>query len=253
MQQLELVKANPDMVRGCGSSRVRGGIYVESGSSPRGRPLELFLQDPVPPVPEGLVVPVRGVTTFTDETGVTHLIDRVGTSHYPYSSDLIEEVRRGGLSRMVTLRVANVGLSEKSHIYLVHDGARVVNGAELADFLYDDETRHNCALYNKVRPHRLDHLKNSKVACSRFPYAVAPHDEVEEQGEVVRYMRTFTASTHYQVTPPLPGGPEPVFEPGVVAILPITHISVVAGTDDDQKVTTLRGGVGGIPVSKSAS
>src|SRR5258707_634554 len=52
MFDLDFPKADP-VPRGCGE-REPGGVYAESGLSPRGRPLEEFLFDPPLPIPEGL-------------------------------------------------------------------------------------------------------------------------------------------------------------------------------------------------------
>ena len=118
--------------RGCGR-RVRGGLYWECGPDPAGRPLEDFLIDPPTPLPEGLRVSARGVTPLVTG-GVTHLIDWVGGAHYPNVADLVEEVRRFGLSRRLPVTLDTAALTPQSRLLLVHARALVRNAARYGPF-----------------------------------------------------------------------------------------------------------------------
>jgi hypothetical protein len=91
-------KADP-VPRGCGE-REPGGVYAESGLSPRGRPLVEFLFDPPLPIPEGLDLinkPQLWMRTLAsgepalDEEGqpIFDLLIWVGAEHYPYCSDYL--------------------------------------------------------------------------------------------------------------------------------------------------------------------
>ena len=235
-------------MRGCGATRKVGGVYVETRPSPNGRSVEFFLTDPVQPLPK-LGITKRGVNFFTLH-GVRHILDWVGESHYPFVTDFIEETRAHGLSRLVTPTIAREGLTQESCIFLAHAQALVTNPEQLAPYLYDGEAKRRCAHF--VRSQKLDHIDNSSVACTRFLYALPPVADHVEQGDTVFFRRKFTDATHYMVSPFLPGAPEPRLMPGIFAVLPITHISVVAGgSDDDAALESLRKGVAGIPVSKT--
>src|SRR6516162_114397 len=93
-------KADP-VSRGCGD-REPGGVYVESGLSSRGRPLEEFLIDPPLPIPEGLdlvnkpqiwkrMLPSGGPALDVDGFPIFDLLIWVGREHYPYVPDFLEE------------------------------------------------------------------------------------------------------------------------------------------------------------------
>src|SRR5437588_2065576 len=89
--------------RGCGE-RESGGVYVESGLNPFGRPLEHFLIDPPQALPEGLdlinkpqlwprVDPQTGDDILDPDTQepIVDLLIWVGEEHYPFCPDYIEE------------------------------------------------------------------------------------------------------------------------------------------------------------------
>ena len=106
MFDLDFPKADP-VPRGCGE-REPGGVYAESGLSPRGRPLEEFLFDPPLPVPVGLDLinkPQLWQRTLAsgepaldeEELPIFDLLIWVGAEHYPYCPDYLEEVKHWGL------------------------------------------------------------------------------------------------------------------------------------------------------------
>ena len=89
--------------RGCGD-REPGGVYVESGLSPYGSPLEYFLFDPPVPLPEGVdlvnkpqlwlrVDPATQEPVLDPTTGrpIYDLLIHIGAEHYEYAPDYIEE------------------------------------------------------------------------------------------------------------------------------------------------------------------
>lgn len=118
------------VLRGCGS-RVAGGIYLETGLSKHGRPIEDFLIDP----PTRLNADTRarmgitqvGVTPLPrqleDGTTVVHVVDWVGAEYYPCVTDFVEEVRRFGLSRRVPRNFDFSLLTPQSRILLLHSRA----------------------------------------------------------------------------------------------------------------------------------
>jgi hypothetical protein len=110
--------------RGCGTSRISGGVYFELGLSPNGIPLDAFLIDP--PLECTTKIPARGVLAI-ERDGVTHIVDRVGNQFYANVLDFWEEVRRFGLSRRISRNFPFEKLTSESRILLVHDKALIAN------------------------------------------------------------------------------------------------------------------------------
>lgn len=115
--------------RGCGASRVAGGLYAVSGGGTT--PLEEFLFCPPVLPPAGMRIAPRGVTLF-QHGGIWHIADHIGSEHYPNVADYVEEVRRLGLSRRIP---ANLDFSlltrGKSRIVLLHSRAYIFNYRDL--------------------------------------------------------------------------------------------------------------------------
>ncbi len=129
MFDLDFPKADP-VPRGCGE-REPGGVYAESGLSPRGRPLEEFLFDPPLPIPVGLDLinkPQLWQRTLAtgepalDEEGlpIYDLLIWVGAEHYKYCPDYLEEVRHWGASRRLNPNLDLLLLSRSSRMILAH-------------------------------------------------------------------------------------------------------------------------------------
>src|SRR5260221_9286452 len=121
MFDLDFPKADP-VPRGCGE-REPGGVYAESGLSPRGRPLEEFLFDPPLPIPEGLDLinkpqlwqrMLASGEPALDEEGlpIFDLLICVVAEHYPFCPDYLEEVKRYGSVRRLH---PHLGLSLLPH------------------------------------------------------------------------------------------------------------------------------------------
>jgi hypothetical protein len=92
------------VLRGCGE-RTPGGIYVECGVSPVGRPFEDFLVDPPLALPPGLGFEALANKPqfWTDpDTRATHLVLWIGEQFYPHVADFVEEARRFGISRKLS-------------------------------------------------------------------------------------------------------------------------------------------------------
>lgn len=118
-------KATP-VVRGCGE-RSPGGLYVECGLSPVGRPFDDFLIDPPLPLLPGLdATGLANKPRFVRDPadGTPHLVIWIGAEHYPYVSDFVEEARRFGISRKLSPSVLRqkeaADLSLASRMLLVH-------------------------------------------------------------------------------------------------------------------------------------
>jgi len=117
--------------RECGSGRTAGSIYLECGFSVHGKPLVDFLIDPVRFVdPHQLGLSAIGVTTITDVSGVTHLVDWVGESHYPYPLDFITEAARMGVSRKVATNTDFKRLTPGSMMIFLHAKGGIENNTD---------------------------------------------------------------------------------------------------------------------------
>lgn len=89
--------------RGCGS-RVKGGIYLCTGLSEHGSPLEAFLIDPVVPFDSAPGESFR-TPILRENPYMTDVVDAyvwVGESFYPSLVDYVEETRCKGASRRVS-------------------------------------------------------------------------------------------------------------------------------------------------------
>lgn len=104
--------------RGCGSRRP--GLYLCSGLSPFGMPLEHFLIDPPMPVPEHLDLPNK--FQWVDEES-QHLMHWVGAESYPYVCDIIEEGRHKGFSFRASPALDLSRLTPKSQMLVAHPRA----------------------------------------------------------------------------------------------------------------------------------
>lgn len=129
-------KADP-VERGCGE-REPGGVYCESGLSSHGRPLEDFLIDPPLPIPDGLdlinkpqlwqrLSPYGEPMLDAQGQPVFDLLIWVGSEHYPYCPDFLEEVKRYGASRRLNPNLDLALLSAASRMILAHP--KVINTA----------------------------------------------------------------------------------------------------------------------------
>ena len=155
------------IARGCGR-RKAGGVYAELQVGPGGIPLEEFLLDPPIPV-DGLssVTPV-GVSTL-ERGGATHVLDWIGSEHYPNVADFIEEVRVAGLSRRLPGSFDFSKLSDESRILTIHARAYVENTSEIRQKTW--ATRYHC-------PKRLDaHVDVSSETCLGVAWEDVEHGE----------------------------------------------------------------------------
>ena len=115
--------ASPMMARACGR-RKKGGIYSECPLGEGGTPIEDFLFDP--PAPLNIDLAPQGVKLF-ERDGIWHLVDWVGSSHYPNVADFVEEVRRMGMSRRLPKATSFERLTPESMHFLVHARAIVAH------------------------------------------------------------------------------------------------------------------------------
>ena len=123
------------MERGCGT-REAGGVYMELGLDEQGVPVEHFLLDPPrrldQATQQALGIRPIGVSTLADpqRPGVVHLVDWIGSSHYPNVADFVEEVRRFGLSRRLGRNFDFGQITPESRLLCVHANGWLENAAE---------------------------------------------------------------------------------------------------------------------------
>lgn len=194
--------------RACGSGRTVDSIYMECGEMLGGTPIEQFLTDPTAPF-DIVQFGVRavGTHTFTDASGVTHVLDWVGAEYYETVSDFVEEARLMGISRKIELRQAQQ-LSRASKLYLLHPKGHLLNHQEVG--------------------------QDSAVVCPNGQHSPGDpccglHWVVPEKGPVAG--RRPLVRGDYEVTPRKTGTPQPRYTHGIFMIVPITNLTLIARHD----------------------
>ena len=118
--------------RGCGYRKV-GGVYVVTGTSPYGKPVENFIVEPSGPSdPEQMGLAAIGVMPIriAPQDEQVHLLNWVGEEHYPNVTDFIEEVRRRGGSSRIPKNFDFESIKGKPYIYHMHAHAWIENALE---------------------------------------------------------------------------------------------------------------------------
>lgn len=223
-----VIPVNGNIERGCGY-RQQGAVYITCGLAPEGYggPLEDFLLDPPVLVPEHLQVPDRGVTVL-ERDGVFHVVDRVGSAHYPNVADFIEETRRFGLSRRLPINFEFEKLTSESRIILCHERAYVGTWSEYR--AEDPKGPWHCPK-SVVGPGRPGHPEATDGPCLGIVWEDITEGEVvsvELDGplagrEIVkRTMPSFEYRGHAR-----PSDSEPEYALAFFMSMPITAIEVV--------------------------
>lgn len=233
--------------RCCGGSRTQGGIYLICGVGAGGRPLEDFLLDPPIPVPEDLVVPKQGLGTFQREETcswckgipglpecpncdgkgkemVTHVVDHIGSIHYPNVVDDIEEVRAIGSSRRIPSSFPFHLLSARSRHFRCHDRALIENWEEY-------NAHWNCPKHIEGHRAGLDPKPDPMCLGMLWEDYTPEQNSQEEPRNQYRDLpcgRRFLANSR-------PVGVTPIYRRAFYMSLPITRIEVVQGSDHYEK------------------
>lgn len=210
--------------RACGK-RKPGGMYIETGQSDDGMPVEYFLLDPplkiTPRVQDALGIKALGVTIVgrPNPKGriVYHVIDWVGQEYYPNVADFVEEVRRQGLSRRIPMTAEFARLTSDSRILLVHPRAWVENYAS-----YREVIVRRLGLY--CPKGILEHLDATKVPtmCD----GVWWNDIEDGDGLPDGTCRRVLPGCSY-VGQPRPRLLQPAYTPGLFLSLPISRIAII--------------------------
>lgn len=231
--------ADPGVQRGCGR-RVEGGVYFETATGPDGIAIENFWCDPPAPWEYETESKV-GQEIVQPNEDVPHVVDHIGTSHYAYPCDLLEEVRVHGLSRRVSKNFDFGRLTPDSRIILIHDRAVATSPpacmehaqdkiAEEADTLEQRDRvfrrhRSRCALFETGST---KHIRNpSEHPCTRHWYLDAP----ATTGGLTRKV----GDTYFQVS--TEGDPQIETETGVIASFPIHRLCVIESADGSHSDT----------------
>jgi hypothetical protein len=212
--------------RGCGS-RQESGIYLETGLGPGGQPLEFFLLDPPLPVATfASAIAKLGVSLF-EHQGVTHVLDWIGSVHYPCPSDILEEVRRFGLSRRAQRSLDFSRLTPFSRIFVVHDRGRVINPAPLLE----DRVQYSGSREQPYCPKYIDGHRDPENAlpCAALHWETVPSLPGPNGERIVT--RRLPSFQYVAATPPK--DVFPTFAPAVFAWFPLHRIAVIKGDQSD--------------------
>jgi hypothetical protein len=216
------------VVRGCGT-RSKGGIYLECPLSPYGLPLEHFLCDP----PVLIDVQQFGITPvgvkLMERNGVWHIVDWVGSTHYPNVADFVEEVRNFGLSRRLPQTLDFKKLTPDSRILLVHSRAWIDNFQAYYD-KEEDCGKLDCDQCPKHLKHHENKVPHSpSEPCIRLWYQdltdADPNPDHPPRG-VVRKMPSF----EYKGLS-APEGVEPEYKVAIFGSFPVHNLAVINDPD----------------------
>lgn len=210
--------------RGCGPARTQYDIYAEMALQcyPEG---SFLIDPPLPLSPAAFGVQSLGVKDFQDEHGVTHLIDIVGAEHYPEVTDYLTESQRMGISRKLSSAFPFERLTLGSHLYLAHRRARVSNHRQfegVSDFrcTAGHAPGDDCL---QLAYHAGERDAQGQRHLPGGPYDMRPHGQHDGKFEMALFMR-----------------------------VPITHLTVVEGPNQQQLTERLKlAGVSGLPVVTS--
>lgn len=212
------------LVRGCGT-RQKGGCYIEVPLSPHGVPLEMLLCDPPRPVdPTALGISPVG-THLIEVNGVYHVFDWVGSSHYPNVADMVEEIRRFGLSRRISSKTDFSKITLESRIILLHERAWIENWQQ-----YTENSTHEC-----ISPDRKIRTRHSGVSphecCARVWWEDIQGGEPLGESRAAGVERTMPSFKYKGLAKP--EGLSTVYKVAIFASFAIPRIVVI--NDPDEK------------------
>lgn len=209
-------------VRGCGT-RVKGGIYAECPLSSYGLPLEEFIVDPPIPVDAKELGVTQVGVKLIDRKGTWHIMDWVGSTHYPNVADYVEEVRRFGLSRRLSTSLDFKKLTSQSRILLLHSHAYIYNFDEYAETEPSLEELANCSPYPSCPKNLPEHIRpNMSTMCIRLWYQDVTGGTKIKGRQVTRKMPSF----EYQALE-APEDIKPDYRVAIFASFPITNLAVI--------------------------
>lgn len=193
--------------RMCGEGRVAGSIYLECGVCVGGTPIEQFLKDPPARLlPHQFNLKTRGVNVITTPDGVSHILDWIGSEHYEYPVDFIEEARVMGISRRISKTADMSRLGPGSMLIMAHAKGTMVNMEEV--------------------------LAGSQVVCPNLIHRPGERCAgVHWTAPGVNGRRSRVDGSTYAVTALHPDAPEPQYIPAIIMAAPISAITVIRSHD----------------------
>jgi hypothetical protein len=225
------------VTRGCGT-RVKGGVYMECGTSPTGEPLERFIVDPPLAIDtEALGISPVGVTLH-EVRGVTHVFDWIGSSHYPNVADFVEEARRFGASRRLPKNLDFSRLTAQSRMVLVHARAFIENHRAYATIEPDDVRGCPSAKHGHDGAEMCARLWWQDLALdgtTGFESMALAHEVPDPQRMVSRDMPSFRYKGWRR-----PAEITPVHLPAIFLSLPINRLVVIRSEDGSHEETAKR-------------
>lgn len=202
------MKSITGITRGCGKREV-GGLYICCGLSRYGKPLEYFIIDPSIPVEYRSF---RAPIWVNENT----LLMWVGTEHYRFPSDFIEEVRLFGVSKRIPTNFEIEKLRVTTKMAFVHARAIVLNQDQFPapKFCPKKDSRH----------------LQVGSRCLGIVYSLAPGENNTRK----------VGDTEYPVFPFSENNlPVPTYSQGIFLVLPITHLDFVIGKNPDPTLFTV--------------
>jgi hypothetical protein len=214
--------------RGCGDSRVEGGIYLCCGLAPGGIPFEDVLVDyPLKVDATAMGLSSLGVTPVRRGDSV-HVMDVVGKVHYPNVTDFIEEARRLGVSRRIPKTFQFDLLTRDTRLLLAHEKAYIDNHAWFRGAVPEVEHASMCPTHDE------DHAVEGPCLGLCY-YAV---DGLNEQG------KREVASCIYSAAKVLE---DPKWSLAIFMNVPV-HLEVVYAADGSHEDALEKAGKAGVPV-----
>jgi hypothetical protein len=193
-----------------------------------GLPIEAFLLDPPMRLREEWGCTPLGQRFVTDGSGTTHVIDWVGSSHYPDVAGFIEEARLYGISRRIAKTADFAKLNRKSKLILVHSrvlgklpppvGKCPKDIASAACGEPGASGRHDRIAWLRMPSDWVGHRDMEICAASWWA-------DLTEEGATTADGKAFAAPTRHTV-----GDQER--EPGCFAVFPIHNITVIEDPED---------------------
>jgi hypothetical protein len=215
--------SNGKSPRGCGKSRDKKGIYMESGSeSGGGLPMYTLICDPIKPINPGAMGITPVGVNLIEVNGVFHVFDWVGETHYPNAADFLEEAIRLGLSRRIGKHEDFSKLTTESKLILIHPKA-IVHGLPASPVApcptglhaYDEREY----IYEAGKLWLAGNPKFSEEATEAAYPIWAPYPSTEGERK-----RRIMPAFEYAIC----DAPEGVtYEPGIIMISPIERLAVV--------------------------
>lgn len=209
--------------RGCGV-RAAGGIYLETGMSDHGRPVEDFLI--CPPIPVDL--DALGITEvgvhLVEYKGQKVIMDVVGRQHYPNVADFVEEVRRFGVSRRAPITLPWDELDARVLMVFIHRNAVIKNTWEYSDYPGATWT---CP--KGIPRHHPDHDEHLSDTCGGLWWRDLPPMDPSDQGwvDAIVEMPSFTYRAARR-----PATIVPEYQYGIFGVFPVTNVSVIHTQDE---------------------